>query len=135
MKSRFRLAATVALVAAAVAGCGKDRGNVSGKVTFNGQPVSEGEVQFYDREYGAFFTAKLGADGTFAARTAEGPGLWIGTYRVAIVPAREDPPIGSTAPPKPKPTVIPPKYWDPKTSDLKVEVDNSSKSFDFELTP
>jgi hypothetical protein len=135
MNSRPGRAAAALVLAAALAGCGKERGGVSGKVTLQGQPVSEGEVQFYDREWGAFMTAKLNADGSYVVRTADGPGLWVGTYQVAIVPAREDPPLGSTAPPAPKPFKVPPKYWDPKTSGLKITVEDSNRPFDFDLSP
>lgn len=129
-------AVTLAGTLALVAGCSRERGSVVGRVTFQGKPVTGARIVFSDPEYGTYITAALDADGRFEMRTAEGPGLWVGTYKVTIVPELEDPPIGPAPPPKPRtPPPVPPKYMDPRTTPLIVDVDETNKPFEFDLQP
>lgn len=121
-------------------GCsGGDIGHVAGKVTLDGQPVSQGAVVFQDTARGISVNAPLQSDGTYVARTHDQPGLPPGTYQVAITsrtfgngetPLLEGPPT-ATAPP---PTVIPPQYQDVTTSGLTATVQaGSNPPFDFSL--
>ncbi|MCR4415884.1 MAG: carboxypeptidase-like regulatory domain-containing protein [Thermoguttaceae bacterium] len=129
-------AAMLALASLAVCGCGRETGNVSGRVTFQGKPVTDARIMFSDPEYGTYFTAPLDANGRFEMRSAEGPGLWVGPYKVTILPKIEDPPIGPAPPPKPRPGPnIPAKYRDPKTTPLSVEVQEKNEPFNFDLEP
>jgi len=135
----FREVATLAVLAGALAlgaGCSRERGNVVGRVTFQGKPVTHARIVFCDPEYGTYITAALDADGRFEMRTAEGPGLWVGTYKVAIVPELEEPPLGPAPPPKPRPApLVPPKYMDFRTTPLVVDVEESNGPFEFDLQP
>jgi hypothetical protein len=77
----------------AASGCGADNGltlaKVSGKVTFNGKPVTNGTVFFMPDEsagtVGPAAAASLKADGTYIMST-ENPsdGVIVGTHRVGI---------------------------------------------------
>ncbi len=128
--------AALALASLAACGCGRETGKVTGRVTFQGKPVTEGRIMFSDPEYGTYFTAPLDANGRFEMRTAEGPGLWVGPYKVTILPSIVDPPIGPAPPPKPRPVLnIPARYRDPKTTPISVEVGASNEPFDFVLEP
>ncbi len=119
------------------AGCGSGeaKGRVSGKVTFQGQPVSEGIVVFRHMEKGVHITAELQSDGSYRVASAKGMGLPLGTFHVCVCP----PPIHvATAvggpPPKIKQyTNIPPKYRDIKTSSLTLTVNQGENSFDIAM--
>ncbi len=75
------------MTAIGLSGCGSSRpiGTISGRVTYNGQPVEEGLVSFYDPDTGAGSQAELQSGGVFRIRNAEG-GLPPGEYRVTIMP-------------------------------------------------
>ncbi len=124
------LAAGLALAAAAIVGCGKDveYGPVYGRVTFNGQPLSEGQVVFFEPQIHVYHTAKIRPDGEFVAKMADGPGLIVGTYQVAVMPPVVEGPgtqaIGPSAP-REYPN-IPAKYRDPKTSGLTVTIEEGA---------
>ena len=78
----------IAIVIQGLLGCGGSDvkiGAVSGKVTYRGQPVSEGVVSFIDAQAGTGAEATLSSDGTFSVETPEG-GLPVGTYGVSVSP-------------------------------------------------
>ena len=79
-----RLAALLAgllAVLGPLAGCqrGEELGHVTGKVTFQGQPVTSGMVIFANKEKGVYMTAPLDAQGAFEVIMAQGAGLPLGT--------------------------------------------------------
>jgi len=124
------------------AGCGPEgppRGAVKGRVTFGGDPITGAMVVFEDA--GLAPSANLDADGRFELRTSEGPGLPVGTYKVAVMPGRmmesgeESPLAGKKQPPRPKPsTKVAEKYHKSATSGLTAEVrDGENKPFEFDL--
>ena len=137
---------TVLLVAALVlswfglAGCGgpsETLGKVAGKVTFQGEPVTEGVVIFSNQEKGVYMTAALGPDGSYTVEMAQGSGLPLGTYRVSIAP----PPPNDRVGPVPKPikpgahSNIPQKYRKPDTSGLTLTVEQGENTFDVDMVP
>jgi hypothetical protein len=117
---------------------------VSGRVTYEGEPVSEGAaVLFSDPERGIFITAKMDSDGRYRVEMAEGYGLPPGSYGVALVPPmlmmtpemeekyREGgPPPALVAFPK-----IPLRYRKPETSSLRLELTPEGATFDIEMVP
>jgi len=119
------------------AGCGSGevKGRVSGKVTFQGQPVSEGIVVFRHAEMGVHITAELQSDGSYRVVSAKGMGLPLGTFHVCVCP----PPIHvATAVGGPPPKIkqysnIPQKYRDVKTSGLTLTVKQGDNSFDIAM--
>jgi hypothetical protein len=94
-------------------------GQVSGKVTFEGQPVTEGVVSFFSSELGYASDASLGPDGSYTVVTGDG-GLVVGKYQVAIMPPTViiDPEPKRTPPVREFKKVpnIPPRYHDFTTS-------------------
>lgn len=99
---------------------GKDQapgGKVSGRVRFQGKPVTSGTVLFAEEGGKQTFSAPLGPDGAYAFPTP----VPYGTYRVAIGTAK-----GGQ-------TVVPPTYRDPATSALRLEVRQPAQQHDIEL--
>ena len=127
------------LVCLVLAGCGSRevRGTISGRVTFQDAPVTAGIVMFSNDQKGVHMSAKLAADGTYRVVTAQGAGLPLGTYRVAVAPPLLDAPTGVfTGPPKyPDAANIPPRYRDPKTSGLTLNVHQGDNPFDIRMQP
>jgi hypothetical protein len=122
-------------------GCGSSSGvgQVTGRVTYRGEPVTKGAVVFEDNERGISVNAPLGGDGAFTARTHDLPGLPPGTYKLAVSPRTfgdgsaplvVDP--NSTATPT---TIIPEKYQQSATSGLTTVVaPGSNPPLKIELT-
>jgi hypothetical protein len=112
-------------------------GKVSGRVTFQGKPVSAGLVIFTNEKLGVFMSAEIGQDGTYEVQMAEGYGLPPGTYRVSITPPLiEHPPGPIDTPPDPASfPEIPAKYHFPETSGLTVTVDLGVNQFSPDMRP
>lgn len=77
---------------AGVVGCGegtvrKVEGTITGSVTFNGQPVTEGDVNFIAKETGVAAKAPLDSSGKYTL-----PAIEIGTYKVFVTPPPLAPP-------------------------------------------
>jgi hypothetical protein len=129
----------ILLAALVSAGCGRGPvlGRVSGKVTFQGQPVPEGIVLFRNKEKAVYMTANLKPDGTYEVRRAEGKGLPPGGYEVMIQPPMEDAPMGpALEPPKLKPYPnIPAKYRSYESSGLTLTVKEGDNVLDVEMRP
>ncbi len=111
-------------------GCGSSRtlGRVSGRVSLDGKPCGGLIVVFACEEQRAFITANVGDNGSYTVQMAEGHGLPLGTYDVTIRPA---PPKNWDRPTLSTP--IPQKYRDPKTSGLKLTVEEGDNQFDIPM--
>ena len=135
----LRLLAALLALAATLSGCAPREvlGRITGKVTFQGQPVPEGVVLFRNREKAVYMTAELKPDGSYVVRRATGEGLPPGSYEVMINPPLEDAPMGpALEPPKIKPYPnIPQKYRSYESSGLSVTVHEGENPFDVEMTP
>lgn len=138
-----RLILTFAAPIAAIAllsGCGSsgpEMASVSGKVTYNGQPVPKGTISFQTTDPdGRNATGMIQPDGSYELQTEQpGDGALLGNYRVSIS-AREEEEILMYIPKKPvKPKLlIPEKYENPATSNLTAAVTSGSNTHNFELT-
>ncbi|HQX51225.1 MAG TPA: hypothetical protein PLR25_15020 [Planctomycetaceae bacterium] len=109
-------------------------GTLSGKVTFNGGPLTEGTI-ILDREGGGSGAAPMQADGTFLVTDRIG-GIPVGTYKVGFEAAQEE--IAGTldSPPQMKAKLIlPEKYYNTSESGLTVEVKEGSNTLEFEVVP
>ncbi|ADG65926.1 hypothetical protein Plim_0073 [Planctopirus limnophila DSM 3776] len=122
------------------AGCGSaDRGpqaQLTGKVTFSGQPVPEGVVQLSKVGGGAGASANISADGSFSVVLVDP--LPPGEYLVLIVPPTIEDNSNPNSPPVQKPKEmeqIPPRYGNAKTSPLKVTLKEGANTADFALEP
>jgi len=113
------------MILLSAAGCGSSGPStvpVSGKITVDGQPLAKGSLRFVPD------SAKADSPNSEPAGTIEGgsysvftggkPGAPVGKYKVAVVSQDE---IDSTNPQPPK-SAVNPKYNDPQTSTLSVEV-------------
>lgn len=85
------------LLSGLLCGCGASETvrvehSVTGKVTFNGQPVTEGTVQFEDAATGQGGGGALTADGSYSAT------LGAGSYKVAVFPPVEHTPDTEISP-------------------------------------
>ncbi|MDB5334672.1 MAG: hypothetical protein JWN70_291 [Planctomycetaceae bacterium] len=130
------LLCTTLLVVTLAGGCGGGdsaslpTGYVTGTVTFQGQPVTDGSVNVLSNESGRVYTSTLGAEGKFKISES----VVIGKYAFFITP-----PAGA-APTLDKPVVapidppnIPKKYRADATSGLTEEVKEGNNDFKFDM--
>lgn len=120
------------LASGCTSGDGAARYQVSGKVTFQGQPVERGEITF-DTGAGQVNSSQLGSGGSYSLE------LPAGDYKVFIAPPLTEGKGTPDSPPDmiPDPTVknIPKKYWVQETSRLTAQVAKDKREFDFDLKP
>jgi hypothetical protein len=129
-----RLPALAVLVSSLVVlGCraGDRPIDIRGKVTFQGEAVTEETVQFNDDKTGRGAETDLGPDGSYQAR------LPAGVYTVVILP-----PLlmveSASGPPDPKfkkVRNIPDKYRNTVTSGLTADVSADKTVHDFDMKP
>ena len=101
---------------------------VKGKVTFEGDPVTEGSIQFLDETTGNGGEVVLSSEGTYEVS------LPIGKYNVLIIP----PMLGEQNADNPNPRYkkvnnIPVKYQSSVTSGFLVNVSDEDKTHDFAM--
>ena len=106
-------------------GCGPSAppsGSISGKVVYNGQPLTSGVVTLIDEESGVGASVELDSSGGYFIQS-----IRAGKYKVAVhnVP----PPPGA----KFVKLNIPEKYQDIQTSGLSVTVEEGKNTADLEL--
>jgi hypothetical protein len=131
MVSRFLATGLASLMLVAACGCGGSQGEtaavvakvtpMSGKLVFaDGKPVNHAWLVFHPKDPPANeSTAATQADGSFKVGTfAKEDGIIPGRYVVTVQP---HPNVKSGAP------SIPSAYTSPKTSPLKIEVNDSTK--------
>jgi hypothetical protein len=122
----LRFVALVLLVLT-VSGCGRGAGDVSGKVSFKGSPLTGGWVTFnYPNGKHTPVSGAIGPDGTY--RIAGCPA---GEARLTVRAASKQ---GKKAN-GPKPPPIPVRFADPEKTDLVVTVKGGSQRLDLELKP
>jgi hypothetical protein len=135
--SFFRPAVAVAFLTLAAVGCG-GRGDVSGKVTYQGKALVFGTVQF-EASDGTIKQANIEPDSSYSI-----PGVPVGEAKVAV---SSDNPKGSNfqplqregqPPPKPLPEVkgrfpIPKEYQDLSRPKLTYTVNRGNNTYDIEL--
>jgi hypothetical protein len=122
---------------ALAAGCG-GRGDVSGKVTYQGKPLVWGTVQFEGSD-GMLKQGNINSDGTYAV-----PGVATGEAKVAVSsinPKSADfqpRVVEGRPPPPPRPEVqgwfpIPEKYDTPHKSGLVYPIKSGANAIDIDL--
>lgn len=126
-------------------------GTVTGNVTFNGQPATEGRVAFISAQ-GKGASGIIGAQGEYTLKTIAGDQIPVGEYQVAVQPPPAESRDASSAPSEvPQATPgrimkgapgdpivkeypnIPMQYRNPSTSGWKVTVKEGANQFDFEM--
>jgi len=136
--ARVLLAVAAGWAACFAAGCGgraNETGDVSGKVTINGKPVTAGIVKFFPADGREPVHTGLGPDGTYRAT-----GVPVGRSKVAIetLPFRQlTPPPPAIAKqlggPRTKYVPIPAKYEKPESSGLHYDVKKGAQEWEIEL--
>lgn len=131
----WQLTVLVGLVAGlpCCGGCGPDTaatGSISGTVTHEGQPLTNGLVMFVNEDAGVGASAELDSSGTYSIRSIQ-----TGNYKVYLAP-----PQAPSAEEMEKgakveiPTLdVPDKYLGPRTSGLSATVEEGEKTADFKL--
>jgi len=147
----FRFAGVVLLVVLpALVGCGKRTGVVTGKVTYQNQPLTSGAVIFHGTD-GRVDSGAIDSEGRYTIPQAP-----IGPARVTVQVGQSGPVPRVSGPgrtaaakhpgdakagthpskagaPQGKPLVIPPKYQDPTQSGLTWTVTGGNQTYDIKL--
>ncbi|MBW3542412.1 MAG: hypothetical protein KY476_19275 [Planctomycetes bacterium] len=106
---------------------------VTGTVTYNGKPLTEGTVTFVPQAKGNPATGQIGPNGRFTLTTYEtNDGAVVGFHVVTVQVFAEGALPGMEAETSDAPS-IPAKYEDPATSDLLVEVKGEPNNIPLEL--
>ena len=124
----------ICILVVGTVGCSKQTpsGTVSGRVTYGGQPVDEGQVQFISANGGAA-VGTLNPDGSYSLQTSDGDDVPIGDYQVSVGPVIPDG-IGAADPPPPKdPKNIPKKFRSVATSGLSRTINEGHNEHNIEL--
>jgi hypothetical protein len=133
MSRSWRSIAAFAVVIGVVVGCGPSGPRpivVKGKVTFKGEPVTQGMVQFTNTATYQAAETSLGAEGAYQLE------VFAGSYTIIVYPPFSvDTSSGLPNPMFKKVANIPAKYHIPMTSGLKADVAADKATHDFELTP
>ena len=129
-----------AVAAVAVSGCGPaglPQAEVSGKVTFQGQPVADVLVTFTP-ERGPGALGKTDADGNYSLMTKKpGDGAVIGRHVVSIKQQSQGMILEKGQPPRmapPPKVVIPPKFAENASSGLSADVKDEENVINFDLS-
>lgn len=143
------------LFAFVLSGCGSglDLAPVTGRVTMNGQPVTQGEVTFLS-DNGPSAIGSIAADGTYRLVTLQEDGALVGRHKVTIMATKVS--GGSVAPatfeqelewakkgvqssgkiliPGDVTWLVPEKFSRAQTTDLTAEVKPEANTINFDLT-
>lgn len=118
-------------------GCSGDTADlvkVAGKVTYDGAPVTVGNVQFLPAAENAGLqpaTGMIKEDGSYEMTSVHGTGVQPGNYQVSVSSMES---IDITETPMPPKYLVPEKYSTPQTSGLTIEVkDGSAMTHDITL--
>jgi hypothetical protein len=125
-----QLAFAVGLLVLACGCGGTDLGQVTGKVTMNGQPLANVEVEFQPADNGRPSSGVTNAEGVYELQfSSQEKGALIGEHTVRINAAEGG--DGDDEENPAKPTVIPAKYNTQST--LKKTVNSGQQTIDFDL--
>jgi hypothetical protein len=121
-----------ALLPACNSSSGPPRYQVSGKVTYSGQPVEEGTITFADATTGQVNEGLLSPGGSYFTE------LPAGSFKVSITPPLVETKGTGDSPPdqiEKNVTNIPKKYRRQESSGLTADIAKDKRTFDFDLKP
>lgn len=104
-------------------------GELSGRVTYQGEPLTSGSITFVPQAAGAPYAhAEIDSQGNYVATTEEhGKRIPLGSYRVMISAVKD---MGPEAPVEP---LLPMKYSSDAQSGLTAEVQEGTNTVNFDL--
>lgn len=130
----------IAGLSVALSGCGAQQDElipVSGKVLLGGKPLHRGVLVLSPDTAKGNTTlheprGELDAQGNYTLNTSGREGAPAGWYKVAVIATKEEPRKGPGPPPE---WLAPPRYVDPATSHLAIEVKKGAPpgSYDLQL--
>ena len=127
------------VVVCLLAGCGSPKldygplGTLKGKVTFKGQPFTQGTIILAGSKSGTG-AAPLQSDGSFFVTDRIG-GLPVGSYNIAFQAETKEVTDTPNSPPRMEAVlVLPKKYYSTDTSGLTVEIKKGENSVEFDVT-
>lgn len=125
------------VLAAAALGCGRHPARLSGEVTLDGRPLTNGVIMLTPARTGPSAYGEIRPDGRYELKTGSEKGLEPGEY-VVTVAANELGPVDSDsesgAAPAIQPLMTPPRYADVGTSPLRITVKPGRQTFEIDLT-
>ena len=102
------------------------QGEISGSVTYKGQPLTTGDINFYQRSTGEAASIPIDETGHFALATP----LKTGTYTISFTPPEPKQLPPGSPPQKADEFPVPKKYFDIANSDLTQEVIEGTNTID-----
>jgi len=122
-------------------GCGKSKnptGRVSGQVTHNEKPVTEGTITFRNDTIGIVAAMTLGPEGKYDLRYSGGLDIPVGDYFVTVTPPEPHEPIASEGGAKQPVGVrewpeFPRKYRNLNTSGEKFTVKEGANTYNLDM--
>jgi hypothetical protein len=124
------------LTAMLTAGCGggPPLGQVKGTVMYRGKPVPNGTIVFVGDVPGPVASSNIEPDGSYRLTTAgSGLGAPLGSHKVMIVAMEEMKGVLPEARNPTPPPIVPIKYSNLATTDLRAEVKEGANTIDFDL--
>ncbi|HJZ90847.1 MAG TPA: hypothetical protein VKE40_08225 [Gemmataceae bacterium] len=126
------------MVVLTLSGCSESTGGklvqVKGKVFVGSQPLGGGSVSFRPQETGSNPGPEpygtIESDGTYTMYTNQKPGAPVGKYFALVVATEEADSTGTTVTPK---SLIDPKYADPDSKRLPIEVVENAAPGQYDL--
>jgi hypothetical protein len=148
--ARSLLAIAVCLALVGLSGCGRGRASVTGKVTFNNQPLTAGTISFVASP-NFMGTGTINPDGTYTVAdapvgdvivTVQTPPAPLGPVDKMMKPPpgvkgmpEDMKPEGARAPTPVKIVPAPTKYNSTETSPLHFTVEKGTQTYNIPLTP
>ena len=130
--NRLLLVATCCL-----AGCGGEQLDllpVSGRVYYDGQPLTTGTVSFHPPDaLGHIPTGAIDQEGRYTLSTAYQPGAPPGRYKVVIHATEPVKPVPGKAMPGLPKSIIPPRYNDGDSTPFEIEVKEGAAAGSYDL--
>lgn len=133
MTSRLVGGLALCILLPLLAGCGRGWANVSGKVSYKGQPLSKGSIIFYD-EANQAVTSPIAADGSYAvSKVAAGKVKIAIQLPIPMFMGNDKQGAAKAAAERKKLPNLPPRYADQEKSGLDRDVKRGDQTLNLDL--